>query len=76
MQELGRIELTLGAVRGYMKVGGKAHGLPLGSSLKAGVFYWQAPVGFLGKYDLVFERADGVQIPVRVTVAPKRYAAQ
>jgi hypothetical protein len=45
--------------------------LPLGSSLKAGVFYWQPPLGFLGKYELVFERPDGSQIRTYVSIAPK-----
>jgi hypothetical protein len=73
MQELGRIELSLGATKGYMSVAGEAVSLPLGSSLKAGVFYWHVPPGFLGQYDLLFERPDGTQIPVRLHVAPKRY---
>ena len=76
MEQLGRIELSLGASSGYLIVGGQAENLPLGSSLKAGVFYWQAPLAFLGKYELLFERLDGTQIPVRVNIVAKRYSLQ
>jgi len=76
MEQLGRIELSLGASKGYLVVGGQAEDLPLGSTLKAGVFYWQAPLAFLGKYDLVFERPDGTQMLVRVNIVPKRYSLQ
>jgi len=76
MEQLGRIELSVGASRGYLVVGDQAADLPLGSSLKAGTFYWQAPLGFLGKYELVFERLDGTQLRVLVNIAPKRYALQ
>jgi hypothetical protein len=71
MEQLGRMELSLGAVKGYQVVGNEAQELPLGSSLKAGVFYWQPPLGFLGKYELVFERPDGSQIRTHVNIAPK-----
>ena len=76
MEQLGRIELSLGASKGYQVVGGEAGDLPLGSSLKAGVFYWQAPLAFLGKYELVFERPDGTQTQVHVTISPRRYELQ
>jgi hypothetical protein len=76
MEQLGRIELSLGASKGYQVVGGQAEDLPLGSTLKAGVFYWQAPLAFLGKYDMVFERPDGTQTRVRVNIVPKRYSLQ
>jgi len=75
MDQLGRIELSLGASSGYL-VGAETEELPVGSSLKAGVFYWQAPLGFLGKYQLVFERPDGTQIRVRVNIVPKQYSLQ
>jgi hypothetical protein len=76
MEQLGRIELSLGASKGYLVVGGQAEDLPLGSTLKAGVFYWQAPLAFLGEYNLVFERPDGTQMRVHVNIVPKRYALQ
>ncbi|HEY6392501.1 MAG TPA: hypothetical protein VIX89_14555, partial [Bryobacteraceae bacterium] len=37
MEEVGRIELPLGAVTGHMLVDGEAHALPTGSTLKAGI---------------------------------------
>jgi hypothetical protein len=73
MEEIGRIELHLGAVSGNMLVQDEAHALPIGSTLKGGVFYWQPGPGFLGEYKLQFERPDGTRIPVRVTIAPKRF---
>ena len=76
MEQLGRIELSLGASDGYSIVGDHAEMLPLGSSLKAGVFYWQPPLGFLGKYELLFERPYGTQIRVHVNIVPKRYTDQ
>jgi uncharacterized repeat protein (TIGR01451 family) len=76
MEQFGRIELSLGASTGYLAVGDHAEELPLGSSLKAGVFYWQPPLGFLGKYELLFERPDGTQMRVHVNIAPKSYAIQ
>ena len=75
MDQLGRIELSLGASSGYL-VGAETEELPVGSSLKAGVFYWQAPLGFLGKYQLVFERPDGTQISVHINIVPKHYSLQ
>ena len=76
MDQLGRIELSLGASKGYQVVGNEAADLPLGSTLKAGVFYWQAPLAFLGKYELVFERPDGTQMHVFVNIVPKQYSLQ
>jgi hypothetical protein len=76
MEQFGRIELSLGAVKGYQEVGGEAQELPLGSSLKAGIFYWQPPLGFLGKYELVFERPDGTQIRTHVNIVPQRFEVQ
>jgi hypothetical protein len=73
MEEVGRIELHLGAVTGYMLVQDEARPLPVGSTLKNGVFYWQPGPGFLGKYMLQFERPDGTRIPVPVNIVPKRY---
>jgi uncharacterized repeat protein (TIGR01451 family) len=76
MEQSGRIELSLGATNGYQIVGDQPADLPLGSSLKAGVFYWEAPIVFLGTYEMVFERPDGPQIRVRINIVPKRYSPQ
>jgi len=73
IEELGLLELHLGAVTGQMLVDGHNAPLPVGSTLKGGVFYWHAPLGFLGEYPLVFERPDGSQIRVRLNVRPKSY---
>jgi hypothetical protein len=73
MEEMGRIELHIGAVRGNMLVLGEARALPIGSSLKGGVFYWQPGPGFLGEHNLQFEGPHGTTIPVRVRIVPKNY---
>jgi uncharacterized repeat protein (TIGR01451 family) len=73
MEEVGRIELHLGATSGNMHVLDETHSLPIGSTLKGGVFYWQAGPGFLGEYTMQFERPDGTRIPVRVNIVPKRF---
>ncbi len=73
MEEVGHIELHLGATVGGVLVQGELHPLPTGSTLKGGVFYWQPGPGFLGEYTLQFERPDGTRIPVRVNIVPKRY---
>jgi subtilisin family serine protease len=66
IDQLGRVELQLGAVSGRLLVAGEQRPLPIGSTLKDGVFYWQPPAGFLGEYRLVFERADGGSTRVRI----------
>ena len=71
MEELGRIELQIGAVRGYQIINGEAHHLPIGSTLRAGVFYWGAGPGFLGPYELRFDRPDGTVAAVHVNIQPK-----
>jgi hypothetical protein len=73
IEELGQIELPLGAVGGYQIVNGERAPLPIGSSLKQGVFYWQPGPGFLGDYDLFFERKDGEEAHLRVTIRAKSY---
>jgi uncharacterized repeat protein (TIGR01451 family) len=73
MEELGRIELHLGAISGRMLVGGESQALPTGSTLRGGIFYWQPGPGFLGQYEMEFERADGSRITVRANVQPKRF---
>jgi hypothetical protein len=65
IEELGRVELHVGAVSGS--------NLPAGSTLKRGVFYWQLAPGFLGNYDLEFMRPDQTRVKVRVQVRPKAY---
>jgi hypothetical protein len=76
MEEVGRIELHLGAATGNLLVQGEAHSLPTGSTLKGGVFYWQPGPGFLGEYTLQFTRPDGTRIPVLVSIVPKRYSIE
>jgi uncharacterized repeat protein (TIGR01451 family) len=73
IEEVGRIEILLGAIAGYQLVNGQRTPLPIGSSLNRGVFYWQPGPGFLGDYTLVFERPDGTQAQVRVKIRPKTY---
>jgi hypothetical protein len=73
IEEVGRIELPLGAIRGYQVTDGKRVPLPIGSSLRRGVFYWQPGPGFLGNYTLVFERPDGTETKVHVKIRPKTY---
>jgi len=80
MEELGRVELQIGAAKGYQILNGEAHHLPIGSTLKDGVFYWAAGPGFLGSYELRFEKPDGSVAPVHVNIqpmtAPRRGARQ
>ena len=76
MEEVGVIELHLGAASGNTLVQGEARALPTGSTLKGGVFYWQPGPGFLGEYTMRFSRPDGTTIPVRVKIVPKRYPIQ
>jgi hypothetical protein len=73
IEEVGRVELPLGAVRGYQLVDGERVPLPIGSSLKGGVFYWQPGPGFLGEYPLVFELQDGTEVPVKVKIRVKTF---
>jgi hypothetical protein len=71
MDVLERIELQVGATGGHLVINGEPRPLPIGSTLKGGVFYWQAGPGFLGEFDLLFERADEVPVRVRVMIHPK-----
>jgi hypothetical protein len=70
-EELGLIELHLGAAGGHSIAGGQSGPLPVGSTLQGGVFYWHAALGFLGDYPLVFERPDGSSVRVQLRVVPK-----
>jgi hypothetical protein len=71
MEEVGLVELRLGAASGNLLMQGEARPLPIGSTLKGGVFYWQPGPGFLGEYTMRFVRRDGTTIPVRVKIVPK-----
>ena len=83
LEEDGRIELHLSSdteisrCTGYMVAGNRLRMLPIGSTLdsKKGIFYWQAGLAFLGKYQFMFviEDADGklTKRPVFVTINPK-----
>jgi hypothetical protein len=74
MEQLGRIEVQLGAVDGYQLVKDQRRPLPIGSSIKDGTFYWQAGVGFLGQFHLVLVRADGSEMRLDVNIVPKTYS--
>jgi hypothetical protein len=65
VEELDRIELDLGAI--------SSDSLPVGSTLKDGVFYWQLGPGFLGDYEFRFTRPDGTWALLHVKVRPKSY---
>jgi hypothetical protein len=71
IEELGRIELPVDADTGYLLVNGERRALPIGSSLKDGVFYWQLGPGFLGTYNLEFHRAGAPGRRVTIQVHPK-----
>jgi hypothetical protein len=73
IEELDRLELTVGAIEGYLVVAGERRGLPVGSSLKDGVFYWQTAAGLLGDYNLIMLRPDGSERRLRVRIRPKRF---
>ena len=76
MEEVGLIELHLGAASGNILVQGDARPLPTGSTLKGGVFYWQPGPGFLGEYTMRFMRPDGTMIPVSVKIVSRPYQNQ
>jgi hypothetical protein len=67
-EELGRVELQVGAATGHLLVAGDQRPLPIGSSLKDGTFYWQVGPGFLGEYQLVFQRPGGGTTRVKIRV--------
>jgi alpha-tubulin suppressor-like RCC1 family protein len=73
VEEMERVELHLGAASGYSLVNGVQEDLPVGSTLKRGVFYWQLGPGFLGEHLIVLSRADGQQVQVRVRIRPKTF---
>jgi hypothetical protein len=65
VQELDRIELDLDAI--------SSGPLPVGSTLRDGVFYWQLGPGFLGDYSIKFKLANGNGLTLRVKVVPKTF---
>jgi hypothetical protein len=82
-EETDRLEMALQAnagdeCSGYSVTAGVTGALPVGSTIDPAtcVFTWQAGVGFVGSYDLVFLRkaASGVvaRQDVRVVLNPKR----
>lgn len=73
MDQLGLLELHLGAATGHSIIGGQTAPLPVGATLKGGAFYWHAALGFLGDIQMVFERPDGSEIRVRLNVQAKTY---
>jgi hypothetical protein len=73
IQELERIELEVGADDGFLIVNGDRRPLPVGSTLKNGVFYWQPGPGFLGEYQLQFERSGEPPLVVKVSIRPRSY---
>jgi hypothetical protein len=75
IEELDRIELPVGATHGFLLMNDERQPLPVGSTLKAGRFYWQPGPGFLGDYNLLLERADSTLVHVHVNIKPKSYAA-
>ncbi|MCP4157101.1 MAG: hypothetical protein GY757_55835 [bacterium] len=63
IKELDRVELRLkensgSVLNGYMKSGDRLMKLPVGSTIKDGVFYWQPGVGFIGDYQFIFVTTD------------------
>jgi len=71
MEELDGIELQVGAMKGHFVMSGELRPLPTGSALNDGTFYWQAAPGFLGEYELLFERSDAAPVHVRLVIHPK-----
>ena len=70
LQELDPIQVEVGARDGFLIVNGERRPLPIGSTLKDRVFYWQPGPGFLGEYQLLFEHASGRPVRVNVTIRP------
>ena len=78
-EEVNRVELQLGKGwhEGYLRTSEGLVALPVGSRLDGdtGVFTWAPGVGFVGTYDLLFVRWDGMRAvarrEVRVILAPK-----
>ncbi len=73
IEELERVQLDVGAVKGYLLVNGERRPLPIGSTMLNGIFYWQPGPGFLGSFQLNFERPGSPDAPVEVSIQPKRF---
>jgi len=73
IEELDHIELDLGAASGHLLLNGERRPLPIGSTLVNGVFYWQPGPGFLGTFQLNFERPGLPDATVVVMIHPKRF---
>jgi len=90
MRELQRVEVRLFPVgtaglaplfgcAGYQFVGRQLRPLPIGSTLDTvkGIFYWQPPPAFIGKYTFVFVRRDKTgaffKTNVTIKIGPKFY---
>jgi hypothetical protein len=72
-RELERIEVEVGANDGYLIVNSERRPLPIGSTLRDGVFYWQPGPGFLGEYQLQFERPGESPFLLKVSIQPRSY---
>lgn len=75
IEELDRLNLRTGAARGFLILGEERRPLPIGSTLKGGVFYWQPGPGFLGEYWLLFERPNAPPLQLKVSIRPRAAAA-
>jgi hypothetical protein len=82
IKELGRLQLDLSAsfadtskISGYLVVGDRILSLPIGSTLKDGIFYWMPGMAFFGNYRLVFIEHGPYgamnRIDVMVEIGPK-----
>ncbi len=74
IQQLGRIQIEVGGDHGFLLVNDEKRPLPIGSTLKSGVFYWQPGPGFLGDYQLLFERPGAPPTSVKVKIEPNASA--
>jgi hypothetical protein len=70
MRELDQMALEVGANDGWLMVDGERRPLPIGSTLTDGVFYWQPGPGFLGEYELQFQRPGQPPLLVKVNIHP------
>jgi hypothetical protein len=74
-EELDRIELKTGATAGHLVTPAGPAPLPIGSRIdpEDGTFTWLAGVGFVGRYDFVFDTPAGRR-DVTIVLHPKRAA--
>ncbi len=68
--QMGRLELWFAEPfdRGYLMAGTNLQELPVGARLDGRSFGWMPPVGYLGRYQLIFLR-DGERVDVTATVS-------